>query len=123
MAISSRVRRANLSCPESGGGFKANASGRNPPQTRETKRNEANPKPNRRFRFAPRKASFATADEIGDFASPCGFNDLRRVSFRRAPRGRPAAAKSLAADGHCRRGFDSCKAIVRQVGWRASVAR
>jgi hypothetical protein len=96
---------------------------RNPPRAGETKRNEAKPKRNRLFRFAPRKASFGGAGEIGDFASPCGFNDLRRVSFRRWSRGRRAAAKSLAADEHCRRGFDSCKAIVRQVDWRAAVAR
>jgi hypothetical protein len=96
---------------------------RNRPRAGETKRNETKPKRNRRFRFAARKASFGRAGEIGDFASPCGFNDLRRIWFRRWSRDRRAAAKSLAADEHCRRSFDSCKAIVRQVGWRAPVAR
>jgi hypothetical protein len=59
---------------------------RNSAHAGETKRNEAKPKQNQRFRFAPRNASFGGAHEISDFTNPCGFKSLRGVSFRRTTR-------------------------------------
>jgi hypothetical protein len=86
MTISSRIRRIKLSCPESGGGFKANVPA---PRFAALRRNETKPdemEAQPAISFHGGAFRICRFGEAGDFADPCRFNVLGGVLFRPALR-------------------------------------
>jgi len=97
MAISSRIRRVDASCPESGGGFKANAPA---PRSAACRRNETKPSETKRAisRFRADSTPYAAFHFAAPGAAPNRLAAQGLPRFKTVAAAVPVFAKQLSVE-------------------------